>query len=89
MYAYELSKTMQARFSFSPATITVYVVLYKIQQENLIRRGAELPVKGKPTRKYYKITEAGREAYRQGLAFLATTIHRLEKRINQRDTAPR
>jgi DNA-binding PadR family transcriptional regulator len=78
MYAYELSKTVQTRFDFTPATVTVYVVLYKMQREGLIQRGEERPVKGRPTRKYYQITDAGREAYRRGLAFLATTLRRLE-----------
>ncbi|MDQ1281141.1 MAG: PadR family transcriptional regulator, regulatory protein PadR [Thermoproteota archaeon] len=39
MYAYEISKGMNERFGFSTATVTVYVVLYKIQKEGFIKVG--------------------------------------------------
>lgn len=78
MYAYEISKTLQSRFGFSPATVTVYVVLYKMLREGLIQRGEERHVKGKPTRKYYQITTQGEHAFQRGHDFLTKIIHQLK-----------
>ncbi len=77
MYAYEISKGLLERFSFSAATVTVYVVLYKMRVEGLIRMGEERTTQGKPTRKYYEITKEGTESFLQGKAFLEGIINAL------------
>lgn len=69
MYAYEISKGLE-RFDFSAATVTVYVVLYKMRLEGLIRMGEERASQGRPTRKYYEITEEGKESFLMGKTFL-------------------
>lgn len=77
MYAYEISKDMNERFGFSTATVTVYVVLYKIQREGFIQIGQGKSISGRPDRKYYEITERGREAFLNGKKFLEETARKL------------
>jgi PadR family transcriptional regulator PadR len=77
MYAYEINKTIQGKFGFSTATITVYVVLYKMQREGLIRIGEEKAVLGKPDRKYYQITDKGHHEFQEGVHFLEETLLKL------------
>ncbi len=77
MYAYEISKNVTARFGFSIATITVYVVLYKMQREGLIRIREIATLKGKPTRKYYELTDEGQQCLLKGAAFLQDVVHAL------------
>ena len=77
MYAYEISKTLQDRFGFSTATVTVYVVLYKMQREGFIQRKEEKTVPNRPDRKYYEATEEGREAFVKGRDFLEGALKKL------------
>ena len=77
MYAYEINKNMKEKFGFSTATVTVYVVLYKMQREGLIRVGGKKSVLGRPDRKYYEITEKGRKAFKEGIQFLEDVIRKL------------
>jgi len=77
MYAYEISKTLDERFGFSTAMITVYVVLYKMQREGFIQIKEETTAPNRPDRKYYEATEKGREAFTKGKNFLEDTIKKL------------
>jgi len=77
MYAYEINKNLQDRFGFSTATITVYVVLYKMLFEGLVQIKQEEPVVGRPNRKYYEITEKGAKSLEMGIEFLEKTIKKL------------
>ena len=77
MYAYEISKTLTDRFGFSTATITVYVVLYKMLFEELIKIKREEPSIGRTDRKYYEITEKGIKSLEMGIEFLEKTIKKL------------
>ena len=77
MYAYEINKNLQDRFGFSTATITVYVVLYKMLFEGLVQIKQEEPVIGRPNRKYYEITEKGTKSLEMGIEFLEKTIKKL------------
>ena len=77
MYAYEISKNMNERFGFSTATVTVYVVLYKMQREGFIQIEQEKSVTGRPDRKYYEITEKGRETFLKGKKFLEEVVRKL------------
>ena len=77
MYAYEISKNIKQRFAFSTATITVYVILYKMQREGLIQMVEERVYSGKPTRKYYEVTDDGKANFIKGKIFLENTIYAL------------
>ena len=78
MYAYEINKKTKETFGFSTATVTVYVVLYKMRGEGLIQMGEEKLVLGRPVRKYYEITDVGRENLLKGVKLLKDTIRSLE-----------
>ena len=77
MYAYEIRKNVKEKFGFSTATVTVYVVLYKMQREGLIGGGVEESVQGRPERKYYEITEKGRKVFQDGLHLLEDIVRKL------------
>jgi len=81
MYAYEIYKTIHGQFGFTTATITVYVVLYKMQREGLIQIAEEKTAVGKPKRKYYRITEKGHQEYGKGILFLEETLGKLTHTI--------
>ena len=81
MYAYEITKTIQGKFGFTTATITVYVVLYKMRREGLIQITEEKTVLGKPERRYYQITEKGHREYLDGILFLKETVGKLTHSI--------
>lgn len=66
MYAYEMAKMIESRFCFSIATITVYVVLYKMLNEGLIRINKEIVNDVRSDRRYYKITEKGEKTLEDG-----------------------
>ena len=74
MYAYEISKGLEQRFDFSAATVTVYIVLYKMRLEGLIKMGKESISRGRPTRKYYEITKEGKESLLKGKTFLQEVV---------------
>jgi len=78
MYAYEIGKGLHERFGFSTATVTTYVVLYKLQREGLIGLGQEVATQGRPKRKYYTITDLGRREFEKGRKLLRETLHLLE-----------
>lgn len=77
MYAYEIKKALRHRFGFSPATITVYFVLYRMAQEGLVKRGDRVEVSGRPERRYYEITPKGLEAFHRGKAFIENILRKL------------
>ena len=76
LYGYEIRKRIQERFDFSPAVITVYVVLYKLQREGLVKK---VSVKGDNSaqRKYYSITREGSEMLEAGKKFFESTFQRV------------
>ena len=78
MYAYEIGKGLSQRFGFSTATVTTYVVLYKLQREGLIRLEQEIESTGKPKRKYYTLTDRGREEFQKACRLLQETLRLLE-----------
>lgn len=78
MYAYEINKKIKEKFGFSTATVTVYVVLYKMRKEGLIQMGDEKLVPGRPIRRYYVITDVGKENLLKSVKLLKDTIRRLE-----------
>ncbi len=58
LYAYELDREIEKEFLFKPNKIMIYVVLYKLENEGLIRS------EFKERRKYYELTDKGSEALR-------------------------
>ena len=81
MYAYEISKELRGRFSFSTATVTVYVVLYKMRREGLVKLSPDrhsASAKNRPARKYYEITELGKQTLLRGKDLIKKVIHLLE-----------
>ncbi|KYH36182.1 MAG: PadR family transcriptional regulator [Candidatus Bathyarchaeota archaeon B24] len=74
MYAYEIKRALKERFGFTVATITVYMVLYKMTREGLVEK---VPVEGDSRRQYYKSTKRGLDTLREGLKFLEKTLKTL------------
>jgi len=77
MYAYEVKKSLKERFDFSPATVTVYVVLYRLLNTGLIRLRKEAGLLLRPERKYYEITEEGQRLLEKGIALLRSVEEKL------------
>ncbi len=76
LYGYEIRKQIQDRFGFAPAIITVYVVLYKLQREGLVKKAATRS-DDTSQRKYYQITEEGLQSLEAGRKFLENTFQRV------------
>ena len=55
VYAYSLDQEIEMAFSFKPSKVMVYIVLYKLESEQLISSEFE------ERRKYYKLTKKGEE----------------------------
>jgi len=76
MYGYELQQETQKRFGWKPATVTSYVVLYRLQRNSYVTIEWK-EQRGKPARKYYKITKKGEELLRDGIKYLKEFYSRL------------
>ncbi|NHI83701.1 MAG: PadR family transcriptional regulator [Candidatus Thorarchaeota archaeon] len=72
-YGYEIKELVTERFGFSPATVSGYAILYRLTKDGLIagQRKDDSP------RKYYEITEEGRDAMKSAKEFLSETLHRV------------
>jgi len=70
-YAYELDGLVEDGFGYRPGRVMVYVVLYKLEAEGLIRSSFE------GRRKYYAITAKGGRA----LSFAKGHLARLAKKL--------
>ena len=79
MYAYEIKKALKVRFNVDPAVVTVYVTLYRMEGEGLITKGAADSAAGRPDRKYYAITDFGRETLNMGRTFLKETLEKISE----------
>ena len=55
VYAYALDEQIEKSFSFKPNKVMVYIVLYKLESEQLISSEFE------ERRKYYKLTKKGND----------------------------
>ncbi len=58
-FAYELRGAIHERFGVEMASVTAYVLLYKLRRDRLVQLSAERREGKRPTRKYYKITDLG------------------------------
>ncbi|WXG45412.1 MAG: PadR family transcriptional regulator [Candidatus Atabeyarchaeum deiterrae] len=74
-YGYEIRAMINDRFGFKPATVSSYVILYKMAREGLVEVKRDVAErKGKPDRKYYAITEEGKRAMENAKTFLNKLI---------------
>ncbi|MBU0586890.1 PadR family transcriptional regulator [Candidatus Micrarchaeota archaeon] len=64
IYAYALPDQMEKKYSFKPHMVMIYMVLYKLEAEALIKSEFE------ERRKYYHLTEKGRKTLEQGKKYL-------------------
>ncbi len=78
LYAYEIREKIKERFGFEPATITAYVVLYRLEREGLVRGSAERGGSDKVMRKYYSLTDKGIKTLEEGKEVLRRTLRLLE-----------
>jgi PadR family transcriptional regulator len=60
----ELRKEVRGRYSFAPAAITFYSVLYKLRREGLVRKASA------EFRSKYEVTQRGREELARGRELL-------------------
>ncbi|WP_297476919.1 PadR family transcriptional regulator [Thermococcus sp.] len=78
MYAYELKERIKEAFEFEPATVSSYVVLYKLEKEGYVTAEWQESQTGKPSRKYYRLTPEGEKLLEEGIAFLQETLQKLK-----------
>ena len=79
-FAYELRGAIQERFGVEMASVTAYVLLYKLRRDKLVQLSEERREGKRPTRKYYKITELGLQTLieaRKYLRLLSKTLNDL------------
>ncbi|MFX0079829.1 MAG: PadR family transcriptional regulator [Candidatus Hermodarchaeota archaeon] len=76
-FAYELRGAIQERFGVEMASVTAYVLLYKLRRDGLVQLSEERREGKRPTRKYYKITDLGLQTLveaRKYLRLLSKTL---------------
>ncbi|ASI98182.1 PadR family transcriptional regulator [Thermococcus celer] len=78
MYAYELKERIKEAFDFEPATVSSYVVLYKLEKEGYVTAEWQESETGKPSRKYYRLTPEGEKLFEEGVAFLENMLSKLK-----------
>jgi len=78
MYAYELKERIKEAFEFEPATVSSYVVLYKLEKDGYVTAEWQESQTGKPSRKYYKLTPEGERLLAEGIAFLEDMVAKLK-----------
>ena len=79
MYAYELRQEMNKRFGWKPPMVTSYTVLYRLQQKGYLTMEWQ-EQRGKPARKYYKITDKGRELFEEAEKYFMVLYKKLFKK---------
>ncbi|NJE75399.1 PadR family transcriptional regulator [Thermococcus sp. ES12] len=79
MYAYELKERIREAFNFEPATVSSYVVLYKLEKEGYVTAEWQESETGKPSRKYYRLTPEGEKLFKEGIAFLENMLSKLKE----------
>jgi len=79
MYAYELKERIKDAFNFEPATVSSYVVLYKLEKDGYVTAEWQDSKTGKPSRKYYHLTPKGEELLKEGIIFLEDMLAKLKE----------
>jgi DNA-binding PadR family transcriptional regulator len=70
-YAYNLDSEIEAKFSFKPSKVMIYIVLYKLEAEGLISSKFE------ERRKYYSMTEKGKETLKSAKEYFKALAGKL------------
>ena len=78
MYAYELKSRIREKFGFEPATVSSYVVLYKLEKDGYVTSRWQESETGKPSRKYYELTEKGKKLLDEGISFIENILEKLK-----------
>ncbi|KUO39885.1 MAG: PadR family transcriptional regulator [Candidatus Hadarchaeum yellowstonense] len=76
MYGYELRQETQRRFGWKPPTVTSYLVLYSLEKGGYVTVSWK-EQRGKPARKYYKITKKGEELLQEAIDYFKETYAKL------------
>jgi DNA-binding PadR family transcriptional regulator len=79
MYGYELRQEINKRFGWKPPMVTSYTVLYRLQRDGYLTIEWK-EQRGKPARKYYKITKKGQEILTQAEEYLSDLCKKLFKK---------
>lgn len=79
MYAYELKAKIKEHFNFEPATVSSYVVLYKLEKEGYVTAHWQESETGKPSRKYYELTDEGKKLLEEGIEFIENIVKKLRE----------
>lgn len=69
MYAYEIRQEIGKKYGWKPPLVTSYLVLYKLQRAGYLTTEWR-EQRGRPARRYYKITEKGEELRREAEKYL-------------------
>ena len=69
-FAYELRGAIKERYGVEMASVTAYVLLYKLQRDGLVELSEERKEGRRPTRKYYRITDTGLHTLEQARSYL-------------------
>ncbi len=77
MYGYEIAKELKSKFGFSPARITVYTVLYRMEREGLLESEFKGGLPGALGRRYYRLTSKGVETFKKARRFLEGALKAL------------
>lgn len=90
MYGYEVRKAIRDEFKIRMATVTAYVVLYKLKQEKLVTtEKTASTLRGRPDRKYYSITPMGQAVLAEAKKFVSAVQERLfEVPFEKKEQAP-
>ena len=76
-YGYELAREIKERFGFSPARVSSYVILYKLERGGLVLSKVKGSFTGRPDRKYYEITEKGEEQMKLAKEYLKELMQKV------------
>lgn len=78
MYAYEIRSEIRKKFGWKPPMVTSYTVLYRLKRKGYVKTEWQQQ-RGKPPRKYYRITPKGRKLMRDAKRYLSDFQKRLFK----------
>ncbi|MFX1577366.1 MAG: PadR family transcriptional regulator [Promethearchaeota archaeon] len=76
-FAYEVQGAIDKRYGVEMASVTAYVLLYKLKRDGLVELSEERKEGRRPTRKYYRITETGRRTLEQARTYLDLLVKTL------------
>ncbi len=75
-YAYDIKKRISRCFGFTPSTITLYSVVYRLRKEGLIRESRN-------GCKTYELTGSGKKALEEAVKFMEENAKRIKNKVKQ------